>query len=213
MGRSKSWAGNAMDEVQDKEITLGAGKLLAIFFAVVALCAITFGIGYSLGRGSAKATPGSLIPETNAQPATANASPKPIAGQPAAPKTADCPAGTDCTQQAAAPQDLSFYKAVEQKQASTQLTPPPEAPKPAPAAELKPITTTGYMVQIAAVSKHEDAEVLRDALQRKQYPVVITQAPTDKFFHVQVGPFANMKDADAMRARLVNDGYNPILKQ
>jgi cell division septation protein DedD len=201
-----------MDDVQDQEITLGAGKLLGIFFAIVALCAITFGIGYTLGRGSSKPTSGSLIPESNPQPA-ASGSAKPLAGQPAAPKPADCPAGIDCAQQTSAPQDLSFYKAVEQKQASTQLTPAPEPQKTPPAAELKPITGTGYMVQIAAVSKHEDAEVLRDALQRKQYPVVITQAPTDKFFHVQVGPFANAKDADAMRARLVNDGYNPILKQ
>ncbi|HVP64569.1 MAG TPA: SPOR domain-containing protein [candidate division Zixibacteria bacterium] len=201
-----------MDEVQDKEITLGAGKLLGFFFAIVALCAISFGIGYKLGRGSANPTPGSLIPEAGAQPAPTTGAPKPIAGQTATAKGSDCPTGTDCSQQSAATQDLSFYKAVEQKQASTQLTPPPEPVKAAPA-ELKPITNTGYMVQIAAVSKHEDAEVLRDALQRKQYPVVITQAPTDKFFHVQVGPFANAKDADAMRTRLVNDGYNPILKQ
>jgi len=207
----------AMDEVQDKEITLGAGKLLGIFFGVVVLCAITFGIGYSLGRGSSKAAQGSLVPDATAPAPPVAGGAKPIAGQPGAARPTDCPAGTDCTQQAGTTQDLSFYKAVEQKQPDAQLTPAPEPAKAAPAApastELKPITGTGYMVQIAAVTKHEDAEVLRDALQRKQYPVVITQAPSDRFFHVQVGPFANAKDADAMRARLVNDGYNPILKQ
>ncbi|HEX8924151.1 MAG TPA: hypothetical protein VF786_00085, partial [Terriglobales bacterium] len=106
-----------MDEVQDREITLGAGKLLAIFFSVVLLCAITFGIGYSLGRGSAKPASGSLVPDANSAGAPVASVPKPVAGQASAPRTNDCPAGIDCTQQAAAPQDLSFYKAVEQKQA------------------------------------------------------------------------------------------------
>jgi len=30
---------------------------------------------------------------------------------------------------------------------------------------------------------------------------------------VQVGPFADVKDAEATRARLVADGYTPILKK
>ena len=35
----------------------------------------------------------------------------------------------------------------------------------------------------------------------------------DKLFHVQVGPFNEIKDAEAVRAKLVADGYNPILKK
>jgi cell division protein FtsN len=30
---------------------------------------------------------------------------------------------------------------------------------------------------------------------------------------VQVGPYAELKDAEAMRARLIGDGYNPIVKK
>jgi cell division septation protein DedD len=67
-------------------------------------------------------------------------------------------------------------------------------------------------VQVAAVSKQEDAESLVDALKRKQYPA-FTATPTDKLFHVQVGPFGDVKEAEAMRAKLVSDGYNPILKK
>jgi len=69
------------------------------------------------------------------------------------------------------------------------------------------------MVQVAAVSKREDAEALTDALRKKQYPVVIINTPTDKLFHVQLGPFADVKDAEAMKGRLVSDGYNPIVKK
>jgi DedD protein len=36
---------------------------------------------------------------------------------------------------------------------------------------------------------------------------------TDKLFRVQLGPFSDIKDAEAMRARLIADGYSPILKK
>jgi cell division septation protein DedD len=71
-----------------------------------------------------------------------------------------------------------------------------------------------YFVQVAAVTKQEDAESLVDALKKKQYPAFVASNSTaDKFFRVQVGPFTDIKDAEAMRTRLVNDGYNPIVKK
>ena len=39
---------------EDTEITLGTGKMLVLFFGLVALCAVFFGMGYSLGKNSAK---------------------------------------------------------------------------------------------------------------------------------------------------------------
>jgi len=71
----------------------------------------------------------------------------------------------------------------------------------------------GYYVQVAAVSKQEDAEALVDALKKKQYAAFAGNAPTDKLFHIQVGPFPDIKDAETIRAKLVSDGYNPILKK
>lgn len=193
--------------------------MLGLFIALVAICGLFFGFGYSLGRGSAKQT-GSLISEnTPAGTATTNGS------KPGASQTGAQPAsGTT-------PDNLTFYKAVEQKDANTELTPaekpadqqsapfqqaqPEMAQKPqsnAPATSAANIGT-GYMVQIAAVSKKEDADLLRSALQQKQYPVVIVSTPSDKLFHVQVGPFAELKDAEQMKTRLVSDGYNPIVKR
>ena len=70
-----------------------------------------------------------------------------------------------------------------------------------------------YSVQVAAVSKQEDADALVDALKKKSYPVYVATAGTDKLFHVQVGPFGDIKDAEAMKSKLLGDGYNPILKR
>ena len=69
-------------------------------------------------------------------------------------------------------------------------------------------------VQVAAVSKPEDADALVDALKKKQYPAfVVNNSTSDKLYRVQTGPFGDIKEAEAMRARLINDGYNPILKK
>lgn len=76
------------------------------------------------------------------------------------------------------------------------------------------IPGTGYYVQVAAVTKQEDADALVDALKKKQYPAFVSgNAAVDKYFRVQVGPFGDIKEAEAMRSRLINDGYNPILKK
>lgn len=191
---------------EDTEITLGTGKMLALFFGLVALCAVFFGLGFSLGKNSAKPN------STDVQAATTAPSPvRPTAVKPNNPRP---------------PSDLTFYKAVEQKGPDAQLAPnsagttantpakssaadsdaPPPDPTGAPA-------LNGYWVQVAAVSKQEDAQALVEALKKKQYAAFAANAPGDKLFHVQVGPFADIKEAEGARGKLVNDGYNPILKK
>lgn len=68
------------------------------------------------------------------------------------------------------------------------------------------------VVQIAAVSHSEDADVLMNALRRRGYAVTARRNLADNLIHVQVGPFANRNDAVATRNRLLNDGYNAIVE-
>ena len=203
-----------MASSQDTEITLGTGKLLVLFFGLVGICALFFALGYSLGRKS--------------EPSLATASAA------IAPQTSP---NTNKASGAASQPPMTFYKSVEQKQASPDLTPPAPAdtktdtstatatttpaataPAQAPATTAADPTTTmptsGYFVQVAAVSKQEAADALVDALKKKDYPAfVASQSATDKLFRVQLGPFADIKDAEAMRTKLVGDGYSPILKK
>jgi DedD protein len=50
------------------------------------------------------------------------------------------------------------------------------------------------------------------ALKGRGYSVAERSEPQDKLLHIQVGPFSNRKDAEAMRQRLMSDGYNAIIK-
>jgi cell division septation protein DedD len=77
----------------------------------------------------------------------------------------------------------------------------------------EPIASSGaIMVQIAAVTRQEDASVLVSALRQRGYSVSIRNEPQDKLLHVQVGPFASRDAARTMRSKLLADGYNAILK-
>jgi len=63
-------------------------------------------------------------------------------------------------------------------------------------------------------SRKEDADALLGALRKKSYNVSeAMNLPHDKLYHVQVGPFADLKEAESARAHLVSDGYNPIVKK
>lgn len=198
----------------DTEITLGMGKLLGLFFGLVILCGISLGVGYSLGRNSAKQAAAAVALATPPATSAAPIANKPGAAQVAPPKAQDC-AGDNCPPQAApatTSTPLTFYQTVQQKDEHPPLTPP----EPAPAASTQPAEArstlgSGYLVQIAAVRYQDDAKLLRDALQKQQYPVIVTE-PGDKLFHVQVGPYADVKEAEIIRARLIGAGYNAYLK-
>ena len=171
-----------------------------------------FAIGFSLGR---KTTVVSANVSANVG---GNVSGVPV-GVPAA--VVRPSAGKENTQPAQST-DFSFYKSVSSNTTDSDLKPRDAQPQPTaadvgktatPAASPAP-ASGGYFVQVAAVSREEDAESLVEALKKKQYPAFTANNPSaDKFHHVQVGPYADIKDAEAMRARLIADGYNPILKK
>jgi cell division septation protein DedD len=202
----------------DTEITLGIGKLLGLFFGLVILCGISLGVGYSLGRNSARqAAEAAAVTSTAPAAPSASSANKPGAAQLAPPKTQDCAPGDNCPPQAASgsnPTNLTFYDTVQQKKVEhPQLTPPEPAQSPSTQPAEAHITLgAGYLVQIAAVRNQDDAKLLSDALRKQQYPVIIAQ-PGDKLFHVQVGPYADIKEAEAIRSRLVSAGYNAFLKR
>jgi DedD protein len=68
------------------------------------------------------------------------------------------------------------------------------------------------MVQVAAISRQEDAQILVAALKKRGYSAVIRNDSKDSLLHIQIGPFATRDEARAMRAKLLADGYNAILK-
>lgn len=186
-----------MEEVTDTEITLGTSKMLALFFGLVVLCAVFFGMGFSMGRSSARVAP-ELLP-----------SPSQTARNPSGNKPIILPSQPASAASSTTSAQPSADNASNAPSAPTNSAPDQSPPAQAPGAA----SVAGYYVQVAAVSKQEDAEALVESLKGRQYQAFIANQPADKLFHVQVGPFADVKEAESMRSKLVSDGYNPILKK
>ncbi len=180
-------------EEESRDLVLGAPALLGIFLAVGMVCALCFGFGYSQGHGwrGLRSLP---VAQKTAPP-----EPKPLAAAPL-PKPAP-------------------GVSIAEPDSGGAVTPTPRAdgsPQAAIAAREPALETTSasaeWMVQIAAVSRAADAETLTRALRRGGFGAIVRTSSADEFFHVQVGPFATMGAAKAMRARLAGSGYNAFVK-
>jgi DedD protein len=190
------------EQVQDTEITLSTGKLLGIFFAVVIVCAVFFTMGYLLGKSTATGGRTEIVGSAPSGGSTA--------GKPSAvAKVPDVPAPTPASDASASGSNPSSSNGPS---AGTSTAGSSNNAATSPATEIKSSPNGTFMVQVAAVSKQEDADILKSALQKKQYPVFVANSTSDALFHVQVGPFSNQQDADTMRNRLSADGYNAIVK-
>jgi DedD protein len=112
---------------------------------------------------------------------------------------------------AAAPESAAVMTA----KSATQPGAAAASPAP-PGSHPAPVTGPGtIVVQIAAISREDDAVALAGALRKKNYSVFVVNNPVtnDKLYHVQVGPFTSLQDAEAMKLKLTGEGYNPIVKR
>jgi cell division septation protein DedD len=213
------------------EITLGLRSILGIFFALALVCGVFFGFGYSLGRGN----PGrSSAPVQLTSPSPEAETPLPVktvVEEPATLPITDAPARkpsgailetvSAASQQPTTPTAASETKVLAARPAAPAPTPiaaavptnmPPTSAELSAAIPAAPIAGAPIMVQIAAVSRRQDADVLVSALGKLGYRASTRSAPMDTLLHVQIGPFSTRDEAKAMRTKLLNDGYNAILK-
>ena len=204
----------------DHEFTLNTGIVLALFFALALVCAVFFGFGYSIGHKSAPSAP--IAANDNTAPAGTLVTDSTSSAKPS-PATAAVPDYVPPVGTSTASSRPVTPAAASRESASTEAVVPDAGSKPAPvirvappsaettAAAAAPAAGTTF-VQVAAVSHQEDADVLLSSLRRRGYTVVTRSDPNDRLIHVQIGPFPTRKDADAMRQKLLGDGYNAILK-
>ena len=208
------------------EITLGSGILLAVFFGLVLLCGLCFGLGYAVGHRSLQGSVAGATPAASALPAAGSiAKPSATIQAPLTPQS-----GASGSDQPVAPADAAPEPAAETQPATNQppvsagpaeIRPAPAsaaqiatAAQPAAAANVHPAIAPAVqlMVQIAAISNPEDAQVLTTALRKRGYLVTVRRDPADNLIHVRIGPFASQAEANNWRMKLLNDGYNAIVQ-
>jgi cell division septation protein DedD len=129
--------------------------------------------------------------------------------------------------------DWDFYHSAEPKTTEDHLQPPKKTvaaaqpPAPRPAAAPKPLAPPrtsasagaplvakgAIMLQVAAVQREGDALALAQALQQKKFPAFVITPGTDKYYRVQVGPYADAQSATNARHDLEAKGFKSIVKR
>ena len=210
-------------ESRETEFTLGSIGLLLVGGGILLVCGLCFALGYSVGHRSPVPPSGDSASQSAPSPdsplaASASkqkpgATPQQVASAAPTSDPPPVPAASDPDADVVSPPGSS---SAPQTPAQGQSTVKPALPQqPAFGVSVAPAMSAplGIMVQIAAVSHADDAEVLVNALRRRGYAVTARRDLADNLIHVQVGPFPNRNDADAMRLKLLNDGYNAIIQQ
>lgn len=203
---------------EHSEKGLSAGVLALVFFLWVGVCAIFFSLGYLVGYNertskfisTERVGAPSVVPPT-VNPSTKSSEPRPKVEQPP---------------EAAMTVPLQPISPPTAPNASTEPgVPPPKGPNESAAAAEGTNPTAaptgevgvGYTVQVAATRTKQDAERLVGILKGHGYPVFLVapgQSGTkDELYRVQVGPFTSREDAEKVRARLVQEGFKPFIRQ
>ncbi|HUX43211.1 MAG TPA: SPOR domain-containing protein [Terracidiphilus sp.] len=216
------------EDGQSRELTLGPVMLLALLCGLVLLCGLCFGLGYTAGRRSPMPTAAAPTGAPATQPASTLQKPAaagvvPSVQPPAV--LADLPqqgagagSGSGNPLTSYAPTETQTNAVAGQSLVRPALTPGPEAAQSGTAQQggalqVQPALSpsAGMMVQIAAVTHPEDANVLVNALRRRGFAVTARHEAEDSLIHVQIGPFRTVQEADAMCQRLLTDGYNAVV--
>jgi len=188
--------------------------LLGVFLGVVVLCGVFFTLGYVMGRTQYDVSVRAAMTPSREKPATGTATK-------AEPKSAaPIPSASEWT----------FPNAAEAKKPAAKLKPVPPAPATsgtrtdakAPTSATKsvskslraPLIPRGAVVlQVAALTRQNDALALAEALQKKEYPAFVLTPENDNLYRVQVGPYADTQSADQARRSLEREGFKAITKR
>lgn len=211
------------------ERVLESRHVIGLFMLMLLFSGVFFTLGYVMGRsqydGQVRA---SVEPHAKPEPA-ASAKPESVSKR----ATKIAPSETQVGTAAPKDPDWEFYHVGDNKKPEDHLKPvataSPSTPNPAPAIVRTsgssktagspaktlnaPLVPGGaYTLQVAALTKESDALELATRLQKKKFPAFVISPHTDKYFRVQVGPYADPKAADAARKGLEGAGFKAIVK-
>jgi len=212
------------------ERVLESKHVIGLFLLMLLFSGVFFTLGYVMGRnqydGQVRAA------SSNSRASEPDVSPKP---ETAPKQTPEAPPTASESDPATANNnsDWEFYGSNKPAKREPHLEPVPNAPASSPAsktvnakARVQPATpapatartskaTTSaplipngaLILQVAALTKQDDALSIASSLQKKRYAAYVQTPQKDKFYRVQVGPFKDKKTADLVKKGLESEGF------
>jgi len=222
---SRGNRGGAGERVLESKHVIGLFMLMLVFSGVF------FALGFVMGRNqydgqvraagfNPRGTPDPVISPKSELSTKRNKDKSPAPALPSAPEPS-----TEVSSQPDS--DWGFYNAGKTAPDDTLRSAPSSPPSTVPAISSgknssrtasvtakspMPPSAGSYTVQVAALRREVDAHSVAATLQKKKFPAFVVAPQSDKYFHVQVGPYADQKSAEAAKKGLESAGFKAIVK-
>ena len=96
-------------------------------------------------------------------------------------------------------------------------SPPAKAESAFPGLEMSfeaPPSPRGTVVlEVAAVPRESEAMAVVEALRKKNFPAILLMPDPDRYYRVQVGPFADTRSATIAMRKLEKEGFKPTIRR
>lgn len=211
------------------ERVLEGRHVIGLFFLMLLFSGVFFTLGYVMGRNQYD---GQVRASNDTHPARyGNVAPKHdvVVRHKTDPSSPDSIPDTNSDSGAPPSSDWEFYHTRDSKPVDDHLKPAPAtktvavasknnaaARAPGIISKTSPnstaIATGSYSLQVAALAKEADALDLATRLQKKNFPAFVVSPRGDKYYRVQVGPYTDVKAADAAKKGLEGAGFKAIVK-
>jgi len=195
--------------------------VIGLFMLMLLFSGVFFTLGYVMGRNQydgqvrAASNPRTLLPA----PVPLKPDRTDSAAKHANDARRDSDPSTDTSTQPNS--DWSFYNAGKSSAPDDNFKPAAPSPRAISAAAksrsakssaVPAIPAGSYTLQVAALRRESDALTLAAHLQKKKFPAFVAAPQADKYYRVQVGPYADQKSADAAKKGLEGVGFRAIVK-
>ncbi len=226
---SRGNRGDGGDRVLESRHVIGLFMLMLVFSGVF------FALGYVMGRnqydgqvraaGNPRPTPDYVIPPKS-EPSpkrSRNSVSTPISTPAASPDESEQPSSDwgfynagkvapDDRLKSAAPATQPSATPSATSAIATSKTPPHATNVSAKSINATQAPVGSYTLQVAALRKEADAHAVASSLQKKKFLAFVVAPTTDKYYHVQVGPYPDLKSAEAAKKGLEAAGFKAIVK-
>jgi septal ring-binding cell division protein DamX len=209
------------------ERVLEGRHVIGLFFLMLLFSGVFFTLGYVMGRNQ-------LDAQVRASSTHGNDTLLPLKAEPSAKPNkspVSTPGNSDPATDAGTPpsSDWEFYRVGNKNSSNDRLKPPaatssmqPKAiatsAKSAsssagrPTAAAPAIPRGSYLLQVVALRTESDAVSVANELRKKKFPAFVQAPQGDKYYRVQVGPYADLKAMQTAKKGLETAGFKAIIK-
>ncbi len=213
------------------ERVLESRHVIGLFMLMLVFSGVFFALGYVMGRNqydgqvraasNPRATPDPVIsPKQDVTPKRSRNSASTAVSTPDPPSDENSQPSSDWGFYNAgkvAPDDKlkpapAASSPVTMPAVATNKTPSRTANVSSKSTVAGPVSAGAYNLQVAALRKEADAHAVAASLAKKKFPAFVVAPQSDKYFHVQVGPYSDLKSAEAAKKGLESAGFKAIVK-